>query len=488
MLKAHVTYLKRGISFSIMLRGSDNILSALSHVRGGKVPVYGLIRDIVSDVRFYVVTEKDEFWFAYSFYVISRFIDSLDDRDWKDEERLTGKKEDFLNKWFADHLFSLSEEEKDARMREINMGKSNGSNMSEDDEADNALTGYSNSATRVMDKTYDCTNGCKPYDSELPEVLQDYEANVRWEEAHERKGNQGSLHRHGYGQGNPHCAEAFFLESIDPEIVEMAEKIGRSDSDTSDTAGYFMHSAKSDIAGITTGNDLNSLLPSELALLEDKKTENVFYQRYTQKRLQQFASASRSTGKKRLKYGPILMCVDTSSSMSGEPEILAKTLALAVAIVAQRKKRPLILVNYSCTVSFFVLTNLRKQRSHLLKFLSMSYGGGNNENIMFGFILREIHKLPRYQECLKILDGADLLVISDFEWGELNADVRRDLEEKHRAGLQTYALGVNDYLKEIGHKTMAEEHFNRYGGDGFSFFKGCDHRYVYDRSNGLSCL
>lgn len=74
--------------------------------------------------------------------------------------------------------------------------------------------------------------------------------------------------------------------------------IGRSGcSETEEIKGKFLHSSKSDIAGVTVGSNLNCVMPSEMALLGDGSTENVFYHRYSQKRLQVFASASGSTKK-----------------------------------------------------------------------------------------------------------------------------------------------------------------------------------------------
>lgn len=54
--------------------------------------------------------------------------------------------------------------------------------------------------------------------------------------------------------------------------------------------------------------------------------------------------------------------------MSGDPEAAAKKLALAIAIIAQSEKRPLCVVNYSFTVSFFMLTDFQRQKKSFLTF------------------------------------------------------------------------------------------------------------------------
>ena len=48
------------------------------------------------------------------------------------------------------------------------------------------------------------------------------------------------------------------------------------------------HSGKSELIGITESDDLNNLLPTELALFSDIETESIFYKRFAEKKLQTF--------------------------------------------------------------------------------------------------------------------------------------------------------------------------------------------------------
>lgn len=484
MRKTHHTYLKRSIGIAINLRASDTILTHITHMRSGNVPIYGLIRDIVSDIRFYSVTENDDFWRLYCLHSVSHFIDSLNYDDWIDTEQLTGKKEDFLNEWFANHLFFLEDDEKKKKLKEISSSnRHRDKSQSNDDDDDESEENSSDEPNKIDDRVYDCSNigDVKSSDTKhLPDDLKDYLYDS------EKDNNEGSTEgpTHGYGQSVPHTAEARFMKNIDPSIVRLAEMIGRSGEYDVEITGKFLHSGKSDISGVTIGNDLNSLLPSELVMLADKRTENVFYRKYTQNRLQTFASASHSFSKGESKCGPIFLCLDTSSSMSGKPEIMAKTLALAIAIVAQRKHRPLILFNYSYTVSFFVLQSLRRQKKKLLKVLSTSYGGGNDENILFKFALKGIYEQPQYEKTLRLFEGADFLVISDFAWGSLSQEVRKLLDEKRQNKIRFYALGVNTFFDGSG---GVEEDFEECR-SGIDFFQRCDCRFIYDNMDGLKQL
>lgn len=473
MKKTHLQYLDRGVAIAINLRASDTILDAMARMKAGNVPVYGLIRDIVSDVRFYSVTESDAFWRKYSVYHIRKFIEGLSPEQWDNTHVLTGLKEDFLNEWFANHLFFIPEEEKKDHLDKIE--------QEEKDEKDSQTEDSENGDSQTMQKAgehrsdnsaiSDCTdfnNGVS--DHHLPEDVKEYAE------------SQKQQPNHGLGKAPEHTAEAAFLRDIDPSIVELAELIGRSGcSETEEIKGKFLHSSKSDISGVTVGDNLNCVMPSEMALLGDKSTENVFYHRYSQKRLQVFASASSSTKKPIEDKGPIFMCIDTSGSMCGEPEKMAKTLALAVAIIAQRSNRPLVLVNYSHRVSFFVLTNLKKQKMKLLSFLSKSYDGGNDENLLFSFLFKELPQREEYNRFSNKFEGADLLVISDFSWCHIHKKVNKLLQENRDKGMRFYGVSTEESVLRY----VPKDYFDEYDYNGYDFFNSCDFKYLYTRHNEL---
>ena len=58
-----------------------------------------------------------------------------------------------------------------------------------------------------------------------------------------------------------HRAEAEYLKQLDPTIVELAKQIGRSGGMNHVVSGKFQSASRSDISGVTIGNDLNCLLP-----------------------------------------------------------------------------------------------------------------------------------------------------------------------------------------------------------------------------------
>lgn len=230
--------------------------------------------------------------------------------------------------------------------------------------------------------------------------------------------------------------ENIYLRSIPESLKKLALLIGRAGEDVTETRGRFSVASKSDIEGITVGNNLSALLPSELALLSEKATQNVFFMNFAEKRLQVFASASQASRPDDHKDGPVIICVDESSSMSGEPLEIAIQLAYAVTIIAKRRHREVLIVAYSDSHKMMRVDSLGKDRNKLLEFLSDVSMGGNNENAMFEWLFQDI--MPREKK----FDTADILCISDFGWVEIDDSVKRLIDEQKSSGMKFYGLNI----------------------------------------------
>ena len=242
----------------------------------------------------------------------------------------------------------------------------------------------------------------------------------------------------GLSREDEQKVELRFLRSIPPSLRKLARLIGRSGNEALVPDGHYLTASKSDIAGITVGDDLSSLLPSEVALLADSGTEDIFFRNFVSKRLQVFASASAGGEKPVTRQdGPVVICLDRSSSMEGRPSEIARALTMAVTIIAKRKKRQLIVVKYGNErQECFIVKNLRKQRKDLIRFLTYSCAGGNNEDTMFRWVFEDI--LPKEKE----FDTADVLCVSDFGWVPVAADVMERIGAAKARGMKFYGLDV----------------------------------------------
>lgn len=459
MKKTHLAYLRRIVNIAANFSGGAVVSRITASGKTPDTPVYRMMRDIVCDARFYSVIGNDIFWRNYSVWTIQEFIDSIPASEWKSDDSVSIRKEKFLTDWMTRHFTGLTLEEIEEISARIfpdlkkNIRKDDmtddGKSSEEYDETDGTLDSPPDfDSFRYAD---DRTNrGDAMSTKNLPKELQDYIEDIQ--------------PAAGDSLESPHEAEARYLESIDPALTALAREIGRSGECGSDTKGRFRSSSRSDIDGIRTGNDLESVLPTELALLADRDTENIFLRRYVERQLQIFSSASRSPEPGDSDNGPVYICIDTSGSMSGTPERMAKNLAFAVSIIAQSEHRPVCLLNYSDSVDYFLLTNFDRQKIRLLKFLSFSYSGGNTENHLFEFIFRYLPQHPGFRSTSRKFSSADLLMISDFHWGGLSRRVQRYLTKARAEGMRIYSIAIGmdeEKLKEVYYEATA---YRRSGG------------------------
>ena len=258
----------------------------------------------------------------------------------------------------------------------------------------------------------------------------------------------------GGGAGSKVELQNRFLSNVPQSLIELAKRIGRSGDNIYETSGSFVASSKSDIAGITTGDDLSSLLPSELAMLAEPATRDIFYRKFVTKRLQVFASQSSGKKGKKKHDGPIVICLDTSSSMQGEPVLVAKALSIAICLIAQRRKRKVLVVKYSYSHDLFRLHNIEHDKKDLLDFLGEAEMGGNDEDSMFRWLFDDI--MPFEGD----YSTADILCISDFGWMPISEEVMEKINAEKQKGMTFYGLNIvdsstmgqymRDHMEEIG--------------------------------------
>lgn len=180
--------------------------------------------------------------------------------------------------------------------------------------------------------------------------------------------------------------------------------------------------SKEEIVGIKLSKDIEHALPSELALLSDEDTSILFDLKYVESSLmcfemsgQQFVDEEFEVEKEQTvdedeQKGPLIICIDTSGSMRGTPETVAKAVALVMSLKAQAKNRDCYIINFSTSINTLDLSkgfSLEK----LTDFLSMSFYGGTDVSPAIS------HAVNLMTE--NTYNKADLLIVSDFIMGSL---------------------------------------------------------------------
>lgn len=103
---------------------------------------------------------------------------------------------------------------------------------------------------------------------------------------------------------------------------------------------------RSEISDIECGNDFARLLPSEMVKLNDPLLQIDFMRAYQERSLLQY----KLIGREKQGRGPVVICIDNSGSMEGNPEIWAKGIALALIQIAAQQKRSARVIHFDSYV------------------------------------------------------------------------------------------------------------------------------------------
>lgn len=210
------------------------------------------------------------------------------------------------------------------------------------------------------------------------------------------------------------------------------------------------------VVGVRVGGELADVLPCELALLSTPETEDLFYQRLIEKRLVCLellgtAMEALTVDEQR---GPAIACVDTSGSMSGAPEAVAKALILAVTrrLAAQRRAVQLLLFGGPGEYRTVELRPGAAGLDALLEFLRLGFHAGTD----YDGPLRRALELLRTDAYSR----ADVLVVTDGLCRASAGVIQEVAEAKQRARARFLTVIVGG---------------DRRGVDGFS-----DHIWIID--------
>lgn len=211
----------------------------------------------------------------------------------------------------------------------------------------------------------------------------------------------------------------------------------------------YNHSGKSELIGITESDDLNHLLPTELSLFSDIETENIFYKKLSEKKLQSYQFISRESYKQTEAFegkhqkevekdkGPFILAIDTSGSMHGKPEEIAKLIAFAIVKIAYREKRKALLISFSTSYQLFELTDFQNSLPKLVNFLQMSFSGGTDVSEAIKETVRRMEEQD--------YKNADLLVITDGIFGNMSAQLISQIQMLKQKGnkFNTLIIGAS---------------------------------------------
>ena len=196
--------------------------------------------------------------------------------------------------------------------------------------------------------------------------------------------------------------------------------------------------SRDSVRGITRTSSLTEMLPSEAALLKGSPAlRRLFLAKKVEGKLlgydiSGYADVPSRPKKRRSSYmkrlpsapgGPIIVCLDTSFSMTGDREILSKAVVLECVKIAHKQQRDCTVVAFSSesnTLECDLLAADKGGLAKLLNFLQHSFSGGTDVTGALRFAMDALGT--------DAMKSADILLVSD---GELqNPPVSDEVMEK----------------------------------------------------------
>lgn len=234
-------------------------------------------------------------------------------------------------------------------------------------------------------------------------------------------------------------------------LDELADALGRLEDATRREGRR--EGGREEVVGVRFGGEVANALPSELALLADEATEDLFYQRLLERRLVslELTGAGDEGAAQGDRRGPVIACIDTSASMEGPPELAAKALVLAVCRKVIPKGRVVHLILFGGPGE---RTELRLRRGlggleGMLAFLQRSFHSGTDFD---GPLLRAMDLLEESE-----LEAADVLVVTDGLCRAAPEVVDRVSQVRERRGVRVWSVvlghrdtrGVDPFSDEV---------------------------------------
>ena len=206
---------------------------------------------------------------------------------------------------------------------------------------------------------------------------------------------------------------------------------------------------RGEINGLRYSNDISAALPAELAMLKNPAAQKLFQLKFAQKQLLSFDYQNYAENEKEIieqeevsiekqePKGPIIICVDTSGSMHGAPERIAKTVTFALAKIAMNEKRSCYLISFSTGIETLDLSSFKgvDALSKLVQFLRMSFNGGTDAAPALTHAVKQLQT--------NAWKNADVLMVSDFIMNGLPSGLEEEIkaEQEKETGFYSLVIG-----------------------------------------------
>ncbi len=194
----------------------------------------------------------------------------------------------------------------------------------------------------------------------------------------------------------------------------------------------------SEVFDVSVGDDIGKIIPTELVSLRHKLLKHDFKKRFVEGRLNQYYL------KEERGRGPMVICLDGSSSMAGPKELWSKGVCLTLLEIAKRERRKFNVVVFSSggaplkvfeSVGKEGLSGWGMRESEIMELAEYFPGGGTNfeEPLNKALELLEESKFK----------GGDIVFITDGESNVNDAWLKSFEELKDKLKFKVYSVLID---------------------------------------------
>ncbi|MGB3365429.1 MAG: VWA domain-containing protein [Thermodesulfobacteriota bacterium] len=193
-----------------------------------------------------------------------------------------------------------------------------------------------------------------------------------------------------------------------------------------------------EVFDVSIGDDIGRMIPTELVSLRHKLLKNDFKKRYVEGRLFQYYL------KEERGRGPMVICLDGSSSMDGNKELWSKGVCLTLLDIAKRERRKFNVVVFSSggaplkifeSVGKEGLSGWGMKEADIMELAEYFPGGGTNFE-------EPLNKAVSLLESSKF-KGGDIVFITDGESNVGDMFLKTFKETKERLRFKVYSVLID---------------------------------------------
>lgn len=228
------------------------------------------------------------------------------------------------------------------------------------------------------------------------------------------------------------------------KLRKLVRMVGRMKSHALAARRHTFERANEELYAVEPGGALEHLLPQELVTLHHPLLHRDFQRRMLENELLQYSLRGMEAKRK----GPVVVCLDGSSSMAGDKELWSKAVTLTLLELARRQRRPFRSICFSSRDTALHVLDLTTRRGndvepHKLMDLAEHFPGGGTDFETPLDAALECLKKSRYKK-------GDIVFITDgecqvsVEWSE------RFRKEKDRLSFSLFSILIDIGSSSLG--------------------------------------